>query len=96
MVSVTVKSFLCLSCFADTGEILALSFNLDSLVQMPLGCGEQNMIRFAPSVYVLQYLQKTNLNNEEIKSRARRVMMDGKQPDDALTELLLYIFLPMR
>ncbi|VDN96091.1 unnamed protein product [Rodentolepis nana] len=30
--------------------------NLDSLVQMPTGCGEQNLAKVAPSVYVLKYL----------------------------------------
>ncbi|XP_008275105.1 CD109 antigen-like isoform X2 [Stegastes partitus] len=60
------------------GDILALSINnLDSLVQMPLGCGEQNMIRFAPSVYVLQYLDRTPQDNAEIRSRTLRYMMDG-------------------
>lgn len=72
---------------------MALSFNLDSLVQMPLGCGEQNMIHFAPSVYVLQYLEKTNLDNEEIKSRAMSVMMDGKQPKEVTHECINVIII---
>ncbi|XP_035804779.2 CD109 antigen-like isoform X2 [Amphiprion ocellaris] len=60
------------------GDILALSINnLDSLIQMPIGCGEQNMIRFAPSVYVLQYLDKSTQDNAEIRSRALGSMMDG-------------------
>lgn len=63
-----------------TGDILAFSIsNLDSLVQMPLGCGEQNMIHFAPCIYVLQYLDNL-IGNEEIRSRALIYMMDGKQP----------------
>ena len=44
--------------------------NLDKLVQMPTGCGEQNMVFFAPIIYVLQYLEKTELLTEEIRSRA--------------------------
>ncbi|TKS86408.1 CD109 antigen 150 kDa TGF-beta-1-binding protein C3 and PZP-like alpha-2-macroglobulin domain-containing protein 7 [Collichthys lucidus] len=65
---------------ALVGDILALSMNkLDSLVQMPLGCGEQNMIHFAPSVYVLQYLDKSNQDNKEIRSRALGYMMEGYQ-----------------
>ena len=43
--------------------------NLDNLVQMPMGCGEQNMVLFAPIIYVLQYLEKTELLTEEIWSR---------------------------
>lgn len=64
-----------------TGDILAFSINnLDSLVQKPLGCGEQNMIHFAPSIYVLQYLDMSTQDNEEIRSRALGYMMEGKQP----------------
>lgn len=63
------------------GDILALSIsNLDSLVQMPLGCGEQNMIHFAPSVYVLQYLDKSAQDNKETRSRALGYMKEGQLP----------------
>ncbi|XP_063079986.1 CD109 antigen-like [Engraulis encrasicolus] len=62
---------------AVAGDILALSIaGLDSLVQMPVGCGEQNMVHFAPSVYVLQYLKNTH-NNEEIAQKALAVMKEG-------------------
>ncbi|XP_060938965.1 CD109 antigen-like [Limanda limanda] len=63
---------------ALVGDLLALSFsNLESLVQLPQGCGEQNMIHFAPSVYVLQYLNKSTLNDEEIRKRALGYMIEG-------------------
>ncbi|XP_039994174.1 CD109 antigen-like isoform X2 [Xiphias gladius] len=63
---------------ALVGDILALSFSdLGSLVQMPLGCGEQNMVSFAPSIYVLQYLEKSTLDDKEIRSRAMGYMMEG-------------------
>lgn len=53
------------------GDIMGTALkNLDSLVQMPKGCGEQNMLLFAPIIYVLQYLQKTGMLTEEIKSQA--------------------------
>ncbi|XP_038585798.1 CD109 antigen-like [Micropterus salmoides] len=65
---------------ALVGDILALSVrNLDSLVQMPLGCGEQNMIHFAPNIYVLHYLNTSNQDNKEIRSRALGYMMKGYQ-----------------
>nr|XP_046269872.1 CD109 antigen-like [Scatophagus argus] len=65
---------------ALVGDSLAFSFsNLDSLVQMPLGCGEQNMIHFAPSVYVLQYLDRSTQDNKEIRNRALNYMMEGYQ-----------------
>ncbi|KAM9354880.1 CD109 antigen [Pholidichthys leucotaenia] len=62
------------------GDILSLSIsNLDYLVQMPVGCGEQNMIHFAPSVYILQYLERSNNDDEEIRSRALGYMREGYQ-----------------
>ncbi|XP_050934300.1 LOW QUALITY PROTEIN: CD109 antigen-like [Lates calcarifer] len=65
---------------ALVGDILALSFNnLDTLVQMPLGCGEQNMIHFAPSVYVLQYLDQSTLDDAEIRNKVLGYMMGGYQ-----------------
>ncbi|XP_041669166.1 CD109 antigen [Cheilinus undulatus] len=65
---------------ALVGEILALSIhNLNSLVQLPLGCGEQNMIHFAPSIYVLQYLDKSTQDNKEIRSKALSYMKEGYQ-----------------
>lgn len=63
-----------------TGDILALSINhLNSLVELPVGCGEQNMIHFAPSIYVLQYLDRSNHDNVEIRSRALIYMKEGVQ-----------------
>ncbi|XP_071394440.1 CD109 antigen-like, partial [Centroberyx affinis] len=65
---------------AVVGENLGLSINsLDLLVQMPDGCGEQNMIHFAPSVYVVQYLSNYPQDHEEIRSRALGYMMEGYQ-----------------
>ncbi|KAM4625907.1 CD109 antigen-like [Polymixia lowei] len=67
---------------ALVGDILALSINnLDSLVEIPHSCGEQNMIHFAPSVYVLQYLDKTTQDSKEIRTRALRYMMEGYQKE---------------
>ncbi|MED6248546.1 hypothetical protein ATANTOWER_001779, partial [Ataeniobius toweri] len=63
---------------ALVGDFLALSIeNLDSLVQFPTGCGEQNMIHFAPSVYVLQYLEKSAQDDAEIRSKAQSYLMQG-------------------
>lgn len=58
---------------------MALSIeNLDSLVQLPTGSGEQNMVHFAPSVFVLQYLEKSGQDDEGIRNKALRYMMQGK------------------
>lgn len=52
--------------------------NLDSLVQMPRGCGEQNMVLFAPIIYVLQYLEKAGLLTKEIRSQAVGFLNTGE------------------
>ncbi|XP_028251415.1 CD109 antigen-like [Parambassis ranga] len=65
---------------ALVGDILALSIKyLDSLIQMPVGCGEQNMIHFAPNVYVLKYLNSSNQDDKEVRRRAMGYMMEGYQ-----------------
>ncbi|XP_007101900.2 alpha-2-macroglobulin-like protein 1 [Physeter macrocephalus] len=62
------------------GDIMGASLkNLDNLVQMPSGCGEQNMVLFAPIIYVLQYLEKTGMLTEEITSRALDFLKLGYQ-----------------
>ncbi|XP_078085518.1 CD109 antigen [Mustelus asterias] len=62
------------------GDILGPSINgLEDLLQMPYGCGEQNMIKFAPNVYILQYLTAINQVNEEIREKALSYMIQGYQ-----------------
>lgn len=79
-----------------TGDILALSINhLDSLVELPVGCGEQNMIHFAPSIYVLQYLDRSNHDNAEIRMRALSYMKEGVQSLSILLYVIWYFFLNM-
>lgn len=61
-----------------SGDLLGPSINgLSSLIKMPYGCGEQNMINFAPNVYILQYLSKTGQLREDIKSKAVSFMRKG-------------------
>ncbi|KAK2864229.1 hypothetical protein Q7C36_003383 [Tachysurus vachellii] len=60
------------------GDILGPSISgLESLIQMPYGCGEQNMIHFAPNVYVLQYLSRSGRTDEEIRTKALSYMTQG-------------------
>ncbi|XP_053925308.1 alpha-2-macroglobulin-like protein 1 isoform X2 [Cuculus canorus] len=62
------------------GDLMGTALqNLDRLVQMPHGCGEQNMVLFAPIVYVLQYLEKTRQLTPEIKERAMGFLRNGYQ-----------------
>nr|XP_031361144.1 alpha-2-macroglobulin-like protein 1 [Lonchura striata domestica] len=63
-----------------TGDLMGMALqNLDHLVQLPHGCGEQNMVLFAPVVYVLQYLEKTRQLSPEIKDRATGFLRSGYQ-----------------
>ena len=50
---------------------------LDSLLKLPTGCGEQNMLKFAPNIFVMQYLTATNQLNGEIKDKAVGFMKTG-------------------
>jgi len=43
---------------------------LDQLLQLPTGCGEQNMLRFAPNIYVLEYLTNTDQLTSTIHDKA--------------------------
>ncbi|KAK2505055.1 hypothetical protein MC885_020269 [Smutsia gigantea] len=64
------------------GDIMGTALqNLDNLVQMPRGCGEQNMVLFAPIIYVLQYLEKAGLLTEEIRSQAVGFLNIGYQKE---------------
>lgn len=60
------------------GDILGPALeNLDSLVRLPLGCGEQNMILFVPNIHVIGYLDATGVENPELRARAVKNMEKG-------------------
>ncbi|XP_057559019.1 pregnancy zone protein-like [Hippopotamus amphibius kiboko] len=62
------------------GDILGSAMqNLQNLLQMPYGCGEQNMVLFAPNIYVLNYLNETGQLTEKIKSKAISYLISGYQ-----------------
>ncbi|KAF2362522.1 Alpha-2-macroglobulin thiol-ester bond-forming [Trinorchestia longiramus] len=62
------------------GDLLGPTLeNLGHLIRMPSGCGEQNMLNFAPNIYVLQYLEASNQANEEVSDKLRRFMKTGYQ-----------------
>nr|XP_020641515.1 CD109 antigen [Pogona vitticeps] len=62
------------------GDILGPSISgMESLIKMPYGCGEQNMINFAPNIYVLDYLSNTGNIQSNIKSKAVSYMREGYQ-----------------
>lgn len=53
--------------------------NLDKLLAMPYGCGEQNMVLFAPNIYIMQYLESSKQLTQEIKDMAVRFLEGGYQ-----------------
>ncbi|XP_077311740.1 alpha-2-macroglobulin-like [Lithobates pipiens] len=62
------------------GDIMGTALqNLDRLLAMPYGCGEQNMVLFSPNIFILQYLEKTHQLTNEIKSKATKFLESGYQ-----------------
>ncbi|XP_008823714.1 ovostatin homolog [Nannospalax galili] len=62
------------------GDILGVAMqNLESLLQMPYGCGEQNIAQLASDTYVLDYLRATEQLTEEVKSKALLLLSNGYQ-----------------
>ena len=57
--------------FSATGDIMGPSMEgIENLLQVPYGCGEQNMISLAPNVYVLDYLKATSAEGDPVYTRA--------------------------
>ncbi|NXB40023.1 OVOS protein, partial [Eulacestoma nigropectus] len=66
--------------FSVVGDILGTALrNLDNLLHMPYGCGEQNMALFTPNIYALDYLNKTGQLTEEIRVRGTGYLSTGYQ-----------------
>ncbi|XP_063819368.1 alpha-2-macroglobulin-like [Pseudophryne corroboree] len=66
--------------FSVIGDTMGTAMqNLGSLLQLPYGCGEQNMVLFTPNIYILEYLNKTNQLTPEIKSKALSYLTTGYQ-----------------
>jgi CD109 antigen len=75
IISGSARGFLAL-----TGNYLTQTMEgLESLIKMPYGCGEQNMLLFAPNVYVSQYLRETNQSKPSIQAKAESLMVTGYQ-----------------
>ncbi|XP_015983530.2 pregnancy zone protein-like [Rousettus aegyptiacus] len=66
--------------YSVLGDILSSAMqNLQNLLQMPYGCGEQNMVLFVPNIYVLNYLNETQQLTEKVKSKAIGHLISGYQ-----------------
>jgi len=53
--------------------------NLNNLLSMPFGCGEQNMANFAPNIYILKYLSSTRQLTEKMKKETIHHLQTGYQ-----------------
>jgi CD109 antigen len=63
-----------------TPSLVAQSINgAEDLLHMPYGCGEQNMIFFAPDVEILRYLQATSQLTPEVRAKAEHFVTVGYQ-----------------
>uniref|UniRef100_A0A3P8QBB8 Alpha-2-macroglobulin bait region domain-containing protein n=1 Tax=Astatotilapia calliptera TaxID=8154 RepID=A0A3P8QBB8_ASTCA len=66
--------------FFPSGDILGRALkNLDSLLQLPSGCGEQNMALLAPNIFILEYLKDTQQLTSTIEEKATSYLITGYQ-----------------
>ncbi|XP_012493238.1 PREDICTED: ovostatin homolog 1, partial [Propithecus coquereli] len=63
-------------CFENDGEFFSNAW--ENLLQMPFGCGEQNVALVTPNIYILDCLNQTQQLTEEIKSKAVGYLTIGK------------------
>ncbi|XP_073757042.1 C3 and PZP-like alpha-2-macroglobulin domain-containing protein 8 isoform X5 [Callorhinus ursinus] len=62
------------------GDVMGPTLNhLSNLLRLPFGCGEQNMIHFAPNIFVLKYLQKTQQLSPEVERETTDYLVQGYQ-----------------
>ncbi|XP_056599256.1 alpha-2-macroglobulin-P-like [Triplophysa dalaica] len=62
------------------GDILGRALqNLDGLLRMPYGCGEQNIAVLSPNIYILQYLENTEQLTSNIREKAVDFLKSGYQ-----------------
>lgn len=65
---------------ALTGSMMTQTIEgLEGLLRIPFGCGEQNMILFAPNVFVVRYLEETGQTKPEVMAKAELMMLTGYQ-----------------
>ncbi|XP_077514664.1 pregnancy zone protein-like isoform X1 [Amblyomma americanum] len=67
--------------FMVSGDILSpvVASGLESLVQLPTGCGEQNLAMLATRVVVLDYLFSVGQSNHPLVAKLRRSIITGYQ-----------------
>ncbi|XP_064546524.1 CD109 antigen isoform X1 [Drosophila montana] len=66
--------------FSVVGDLLGPTIkNLDNLVRMPYGCGEQNMVNFVPNILVVKYLEVTGRKMPSVVAKAKKFLEIGYQ-----------------
>ncbi|XP_053668473.1 thioester-containing protein 1 allele S3-like [Anopheles marshallii] len=53
--------------------------NLDNLLAVPSGCGEQNMVKFVPNIVVLDYLHAIGSKEKSLLDKATNLLLQGYQ-----------------
>lgn len=53
--------------------------NLESLIRMPYGCGEQKVMQFASNIVLLNYMKQSGLLTAELEIRSKMLLESGYQ-----------------
>lgn len=53
--------------------------NLEKLIRLPTGCGEQSMLKFVPNIVVLDYLRASNQLTPAVEAKAKKYLASGYQ-----------------
>ncbi len=62
------------------GDIMGPALkNLDKLIRLPSGCGEQNMLNFVPNIVVLDYLTAVGQLDDKLKKKSIDYLEKGYQ-----------------
>ncbi|RWS07950.1 CD109 antigen-like protein, partial [Dinothrombium tinctorium] len=64
------------------GDVLGPSLNnIDDLLRLPYGCGEQNMLNFVPNIVILDYLTGAKKLTTSLREKALNHMQIGYQQE---------------
>lgn len=53
--------------------------NINRMIRLPTGCGEQNMLNFVPNIVILNYLQATGQSKPDIEAKVKSFTEKGYQ-----------------
>ncbi|XP_068693904.1 alpha-2-macroglobulin-like [Montipora foliosa] len=64
---------------STVGDLMGPALNVETLLRLPSGCGEQNVVNFAPSIYIMKYLSTLGQLDKTIENKAKNIMRTGYQ-----------------